>query len=177
LNINFQSLRKKGNLLEALIESSKPDIILGTETWLDSNIKSSDILPPYLNYDIERRDRPSDPHGGVLIAARNELLLSNIIRSKNLELISGTITIKGEKKMKIAAYYRPPKQVSDIENKLFKEEVNGLGIKRKKDILIIGGDFNLPDICWSEQSIQTNQYPTHTNQAYLDTIADNVLNS
>jgi hypothetical protein len=38
--------------------------------------------------------------------------------------------------MKIAAYYRPPKQVSDIDNKLFKEEVNGLGIKRKKDILI-----------------------------------------
>jgi hypothetical protein len=46
---------------------------------------------------------------------------------------SGTITIEGEKKMKIAAYYRPPKQVSDIDNKLFKEEVNGLGIKRKKD--------------------------------------------
>ena len=105
LNINFQSLRKKGNLLEALIESSKPDIILGTETWLDSGIKSSEILPPYLNYDIERRDRPSDSHGGVLIAARNELLLSNITRSKNLELISGTITIEGEKKMKIAAYY------------------------------------------------------------------------
>ena len=78
-------------------------------------------------------------------------------------------------KMKITAYYRPPKQVSDIDNKLFKEEINGLSIKRKKDILIIGGDFNLPDICWSEQSIQTNQYPTHTNQAYLDTIADNGL--
>jgi 3-polyprenyl-4-hydroxybenzoate decarboxylase len=38
--------------------------------------------------------------------------------------------------MKIAAYYRPPKQVSDIDNKLFKEEINRLGIKRKKDILI-----------------------------------------
>jgi hypothetical protein len=42
---------------------------------------------------------------------RNELLISNITRSKNLELISETITIEGEKKMKIAAYYRPPKQV------------------------------------------------------------------
>jgi hypothetical protein len=52
------------------------------------------------------------------------VLLSNITRSKNLELISGTITVEGEKKMKIAAYYRPPKQVSDIDNKLFKEEVN-----------------------------------------------------
>ena len=53
--------------------------------------------------------------------------------------------------------------------------MDSVGIKRRKDILIIGGDFNLPDICWSEQSIQTNQYPTHTNQAYLDTIADNGL--
>jgi hypothetical protein len=52
-------------------------------------------------------------------------------------------------------------------NKLFKEEINGLGIKRKKIILIIGGDFNLPGISWSEQSIQANQYPTHTNQAYI----------
>jgi hypothetical protein len=51
-------------------------------------------------------------------------------------MVSGTITIEGEKKMKIAAYYRPPKQVSDIDNKLFKEEINRLGIKRKKDILI-----------------------------------------
>jgi hypothetical protein len=33
--------------------------------------------------------------------------------------------------MKIAAYYRPPKQVSDIDNKLFKEEVHGLRIQRK----------------------------------------------
>jgi hypothetical protein len=46
----------------------------------------------------------------------------------------------------MTAYYRPPKQVSDIDNKLFKEEINGLGIKRRKDILIIGGDFNIPDI-------------------------------
>ena len=79
LNINFQSLRKKGNLLEALIESSKPDIILGTETWLDSSIKSSEILPPYLNYDIERRDRPSDPHGGVLAWSSIFSFLSNVL--------------------------------------------------------------------------------------------------
>jgi hypothetical protein len=42
-------------------------------------------------------------------------------------------------------------------------------------ILIIGGDFNLPDICWSEQSIPNNQYPTHTKQTKLDTIADKGL--
>jgi hypothetical protein len=34
LNINFQSVRKKGKLLETIIESTDPDIIIGTETWL-----------------------------------------------------------------------------------------------------------------------------------------------
>jgi hypothetical protein len=47
LKMNFQSLKEKGNLLEAIIESTEPDIIIGTETWLDSNIKSSEIIPDY----------------------------------------------------------------------------------------------------------------------------------
>jgi hypothetical protein len=45
------------------------------EPTLDLDVDGKDMLDRlYLNYDIERRDRPSDPHGGVLIAARNELL-------------------------------------------------------------------------------------------------------
>jgi hypothetical protein len=63
-------LRKKGKLLETIIESTDPDIIIGTETWLDPTFRSSEIFPDYYLYDIERRDRPKDPHGGVLIAAK-----------------------------------------------------------------------------------------------------------
>ncbi|CAG2240209.1 unnamed protein product [Mytilus edulis] len=50
---------------------------LCTETWLDPNIKSSEIIPDYFHYDTERRDRPKDPHGGVLIAAKQTLQLGN----------------------------------------------------------------------------------------------------
>jgi hypothetical protein len=39
LNMNFKSLKKKDKLLEAIIESTEPDIIIGTETWLDFNLK------------------------------------------------------------------------------------------------------------------------------------------
>jgi hypothetical protein len=38
-----------------------PDIIMGTETWFDPNIKSSEILPEYQHFDIARRNRPSKP--------------------------------------------------------------------------------------------------------------------
>ena len=82
LTINFQSLRKKGKLLKAIIDDTEPDIILGTETWLDESIKSSEILPNYLGYDVQRRDRKSDKHGGVLIAARRDLQLGNISQSR-----------------------------------------------------------------------------------------------
>eukprot|EP00745_Piridium_sociabile_P038115 TRINITY_DN6956_c1_g1_i1.p1 TRINITY_DN6956_c1_g1~~TRINITY_DN6956_c1_g1_i1.p1 ORF type:complete len:204 (-),score=38.81 TRINITY_DN6956_c1_g1_i1:217-828(-) len=45
LNINLNSLQKKGKQLEAVIDSVKPDIILGTETWLDLSISSAEIFP------------------------------------------------------------------------------------------------------------------------------------
>ena len=115
LNINFQSLRKKGKQLETLIESTDPDIILGTETWLDPNIKNSEIIPDYYQYDVERRDRPNDPHGGVIIATKQHLQMSNTTKSKNIELVTGTICIEGNKKMLIGSFYRPPDKTDDTK--------------------------------------------------------------
>ena len=56
LTINFQSLTKKSKLLEAIIDDTELDIILGTETWLDEPFKSLEILPNELSYDVQRRD-------------------------------------------------------------------------------------------------------------------------
>ena len=38
---------------KAIIEDADPDIIIGTETWLDSTIGSAEILPYQLGYDIQ----------------------------------------------------------------------------------------------------------------------------
>ena len=174
LNINFQSLRKKGKLLETIIESSDPDIIIGTETWLDPTFRSSEIFPDYL-YDIERRDRPKDPHGGVLIAAKKQLQLGNITKSKDIELITGSVSLEGKKKMLVGAFYRPPdKTDEDYLNKV-KEEISTIKEKHCRDIFVIGGDFNLPDINWEEQTIINRQYPIKTNQTFLEIVADNGL--
>ncbi|VDI30191.1 Hypothetical predicted protein, partial [Mytilus galloprovincialis] len=56
-NINFQSIRNKKPELLQLIDSAKPDIILGTETWLDKNSSSFEYFPTDL-YNIYRTDRP-----------------------------------------------------------------------------------------------------------------------
>jgi hypothetical protein len=40
ININFQSIKNKKEDLNQIIDSAKPDIILGTETWLDKDTSS-----------------------------------------------------------------------------------------------------------------------------------------
>ena len=81
LNINFQSLKnKKADLLE-IIDSVKPDIILGTETWLNSNTSSSEYFPSN-TYNVYRHDRPPNikdqSHGGVLIAIKKDFVSSEL---------------------------------------------------------------------------------------------------
>ena len=175
LNINFQSLRKKGKLLESIIMDSDPDIILGTETWLDKNIASSEILPQELMYAINRRDRDDDAHGGVLIASKRHLEIHNIQKSADIEMISGDININN-KKISICCYYRPPNRTDDEYISKSVEEMHLLKQRSKRNtILLIGGDFNIPDINWTDMSIERRQYPAKVNQAFLDMIADNGL--
>lgn len=54
-----------------LLDSTKPDIIFGTVTWLDSNIKDSQIF----RYNIFRNDRNLNGED-VLIAVKDNLISS-----------------------------------------------------------------------------------------------------
>ena len=70
LNVNFQSIKLKQCRLSNILESVKPDILIGTETWLDPNIKDSEIFPS--GYRLHRKDKVTSGGGGVLIAVKNE---------------------------------------------------------------------------------------------------------
>ena len=80
-------MHKKGKLLQAVIDDSDPDTMIGCETWVDGKIKTSKILPSLLGYEIDRRDRKTDPHGGVLIASKKDLQIHDIHCAKNCKLI------------------------------------------------------------------------------------------
>ena len=54
-----------------------------------------------------RRDRPNDPHGGVMIAVKSDMEVIDIETHKDLELMCVTLKV-GKKKMVIVAFYRPP---------------------------------------------------------------------
>ena len=66
VTLNFKSIVNKYPNVANVIQSIKPDVILGTETWLDSSIASSEILPPRIQYLSKRQKkkwrRRSDCH-------------------------------------------------------------------------------------------------------------------
>ena len=72
LNVNCQSIKNKINEFASILEVHQPDIVLGTESWLDASIPNSLIFPD--GYEIYRHDR-SLHGGGVFICVNNQLLL------------------------------------------------------------------------------------------------------
>ena len=63
LCVNFQSIRNKAPELRVLLESANPDILIGCETWTNQSMYSSEFIPD--DYEVRRRDRGTDDHGGV----------------------------------------------------------------------------------------------------------------
>ena len=73
LIMNCQSVKNKKAEIQTMIDSAKPDIILGNESWLTPDKKrNSKIFPD--SFDAIRKDRVGDAHGGVFIAFRRYLL-------------------------------------------------------------------------------------------------------
>ena len=58
LVINFQSLKNKVLEFRHMVSDEKPDVIIGTETWLHPNIKNTELNLD--EYDIYRKDRQNN---------------------------------------------------------------------------------------------------------------------
>ena len=70
---NFCRIRNKVAYLAVCIGKYNPDIIIGTETHLDSSVNSSELFPS--NYSVIRKDINFDnSNGGVLIAMKDDLI-------------------------------------------------------------------------------------------------------
>ena len=63
-----------------------------------------------------------------------------------------------QKPVIFASFYRSPKNTN---NELLFEEVKQFVNMHRKNLICIGGDFNLPDIDWEVKSINNYQYPNN----------------
>ena len=71
LVINCQSIKSPGKQaqLQNIIQSTRADIIIGTESWLSPDIKSAEVFPSSFN--CYRRDIPKGQGGGVFLLVSN----------------------------------------------------------------------------------------------------------
>ena len=143
LNVNCQSIKNKHHQIQNLVDSTKPDVIIATETWLDPTISNSQIFPP--NYNIYRKDRKVNTTGGGVLIAINDKCLSSEIPEldTDCEIIWCKIQQKGNKDlyMYICSYYNP--KTSDSES-MTEFETSVQRAAANNPCLLIGGDFNLP---------------------------------
>ena len=100
-----------------MADSCDPDLMLITETKLDSSIFSSELLPK--GYVGEFRMDRNLNGGGVTILTKYSYIITDrvlqITPQNETELVWATITLKGHSKLVVGSFYRPPnKGVSPI---------------------------------------------------------------
>lgn len=161
--------------LHQIIETYKPDVILGCETHLKGEIDSKDIFPDnYLHPPPNRRDRDTgEKGGGVLIAVHSDIISVEQSAPVDCEIVWTKITHNSGDVL-FGSFYRPPSTSVDYLEQLESsmnnvKQLNGLNGKH----VILGGDFNLPDINWEDNSIKPNpQYTSAVSEKMID-LADN----
>ena len=155
LVINFQSMKGKVAEILTCLEVDDPDLIIGSETWLDSSISSSEIMPS--GYTVFRKDRPVTSKKGITWGGVCIAIKSNIICHHRSDLDSDSeilwieINITGTKPILVGSFYRPPNSDRDYLGNLriSLEKIN----QSKFSNIWLAGDFNCGDIVWETQSV------------------------
>ena len=164
---NVQSLYSKINELNCTVSDYEPDILIFTETWLNSDINNSVIS--LTNYSIEHRldrtDTTGGRGGGIIVYVKSGL---NILVSDNNDIefnqyCSFTISTKSDEGLNFVCFYRSPNSTPDNNNKLC-EVVRNM---RKNTIFV--GDLNYPNIDWSDNTGDRKTWP------FLDCVDDKFL--
>ena len=171
INVNCQSLCNKKERFLNLVDSTKPDIIIATETWLNPNIYSSEFFSP--SYTIFRRDRITNTTGGgVLIAVNRCYKSEEYVKPKhtNSELIWVKLTTKGDKRLYIGACYRPDKSDEKTLNDC--DDYLQAITKNENNVILLGGDFNLDGWDWEKNVIKPNARYVAIHQLF-ENILDN----
>lgn len=91
--------------LSNIPESVKPDISINTETWLDPQIRDSEIF--HSGYKLHRKDKSTSSGGGLLIVEKNVLSGQDVLEfDAECGIIWVKLNLVGNGTMYICSYYR-----------------------------------------------------------------------
>ena len=168
LNMNCRSVVDKKLELKHLTDQTKPDIIAGTESWLNETHYNNEIFDTE-TYSIFRKDRKNRKGGGVFLAIKHCLNpVSQPDIDSESEIIWAKIDLPGMKSTLVGSFYKPnendPDSLQGLRDSLSK-------IPRSSNIWLLG-DFNLPQIDWDTEQIKSNCSHTSVYESFLNITHD-----
>ena len=171
ININCQSIGNKHGQFEHLLDSTKADIVFGTESWLNNNIKDHEVFPD--GYAVYRKDRKAGRGRGVFVAVKEDLVSSHMVEfDTECEIIWVKLSITSCRNLYVASYYRP--HVSDQES-LDKLDESLSKVPKNNSHIWIAGDMNLPGLNWPEGNLKTNCPYPEQHDRFTEILADHGL--
>ena len=172
LNVNCQALGNKKGPFYNLVDSTKPDIIIATETWFNSGVADSEFFDS--QFTVHRRDRATHA-GGVIVAVNSDFISTReeSLEREDTESVWVKLNISGCKTLLVGGIYCP--NVSDVINlEAFDAAVSKISGKANS-ILLIGGDFNFPGWDWKNKTLKPKTPHVNLHYRFADILADNGL--
>ena len=148
--LNAQSIVGKIDELTCTAYDIEPDLILVSETWCSENITDAFLsIPGYeLHQDMrqDREDMAGGRGGGLLVYSKTGLKILKLDKNADFQQYC-KFSVED---VTVYLVYRPPSGGADSINKL----TGLIRSAERKSILV--GDFNLPDINWTEGHARGN---------------------
>ena len=160
----------KITLLQQLIFGSSYDVVCICETWLNNAVLNGEFLP---GYNIFRKDRTGKIGGGVHVAIKSklEVLYRPDLERPDCELVVVQIKNQNRKPVTLYTFYRPPNSTHNYLNELN----DSLQSNVEKDCVVVVGDFNLPELKWSEDQTTPINSAGQTGETFCELFNDNFL--
>ena len=139
--------------------------MVGTETWLNHTIITSELMPP--TYQVFRRDRLSCTTGGGVLLAINSNLVSGeeLHLETNGEMIWASVSIKSYHTLYLGAFYRPHHGIYLLDKQCLNELHLSISRLPNNCHIILAGDFNLPEVDRSKKFVSPQcRYSALSNQ-------------
>ena len=168
--INFRSIVNKIIDTHTLLETQDIDILIGTETHLDSTINTSEIFPS--KFTVYRKDR-NRQGGGVCIAINNTIPSMQLqTQQPATEQVWAQVQTEGNKRINVGSFYRPP---GSDESALQSLDATLEELRQGCSQTLIGGDFNLWDINWNSCSTPPGSHNRTQCQQLIEIANNNCL--
>ena len=168
--LNCRSIRSEDKAREfrIFVREHNPDVIMGTESWLSPDVYDAEVFPP--NYVTYRKDRIDRLGGGVFISVRDNLTSykEDWNSDGNCEAIWCHVVDRSKKNYLLGCFYDPPDDC-DLALSAFLDVLEER-VRVPNQRILIGGDFNLPDINWNDMTSKRGGRYQNKNQILLNAL-------